>query len=69
MPRLESLRRTAKKSLVPASPTPIVRRCFHLVQYNGEKYAGLARILYPPDGAFQAANAASGAAPSKPEHR
>jgi len=39
------------------------------IQYNGEKYAGLARILHPPDGAFQGANALPGAARSNPELR
>eukprot|EP00752_Nemacystus_decipiens_P007651 g6840.t1 len=47
----------------------VTMRVTKLFKHNSDNYAGLARILYPPDGAFQAVNAASGAAPSKPELR
>lgn len=40
-----------------------------LRQYNDYKYAGLARILHPTEGALEAANASSAASVSKPELR
>lgn len=57
--------------------TPTVARHVNVIfvvldsplQYTGEKYVGFARILHPPAGAFEAANAAFGAAPCKPELR
>ncbi|CAM9152661.1 unnamed protein product, partial [Ectocarpus sp. 13 AM-2016] len=40
-----------------------------LFKYNDDKYAGLARILHPTGGAFEAAHASSAASVSKPELR
>ncbi|CAN0023315.1 unnamed protein product, partial [Scytosiphon promiscuus] len=47
----------------------VTKRVTKLFEYTGEKYVGFARILHPPVGAFETANAAYSAAPYKPELR